>query len=311
MKKIVFTLLILLILIGLSLGIIIGLPDSGSPYYRVIDKQQLLKRTPSPKIILMGGSSLLFGQDSAALEAALGRPVINMGLNGGLGLRFMIEEIKPYLRFGDTILIVPEYLQFFAGFAQGDHNLWEYLHAHPSKWALTNSWSQRINLLKELPTYASRKVRRLLFQSRNTLNHGTYYSGKFTPQGDLSDVAGPTAPRLAQAPLFADAISAHDFNPQAITLLNQLAALAAAQQIQIYLIYPPIPNEHLQKNRELIYFIDAYLRQNLNFPLLASPEECSYPLSYFFDTVYHLNATGKRQRTQDLLQRLKGVIFSP
>ena len=49
-------------------------------------KDDLLRTTPGPKIILVGGSNFAFGIDSQALSREFGVNVVNTALLGGLGL---------------------------------------------------------------------------------------------------------------------------------------------------------------------------------------------------------------------------------
>src|SRR6478672_545894 len=75
----------------------------------VLEKDRLIRSTPSPKIILVGGSNLAFGIDSRMMEDSLHLNVVNMGLYAKLGLRYMLAQVKPYIRRGDVVIIVPEY----------------------------------------------------------------------------------------------------------------------------------------------------------------------------------------------------------
>jgi hypothetical protein len=77
-----------------------------------IDKVKMLKTVPGPRLILIGGSNLAFGIDSAYLQNRLQMPVINMGVHIAFGLRYMLNQARPYLRSGDIVVIVPEYEHF-------------------------------------------------------------------------------------------------------------------------------------------------------------------------------------------------------
>ena len=46
------------------------------------------------------------------VQTHFGVQVANMGLHAGLGMNYMLYEIKPYLRQGDVLVVVPEYNQF-------------------------------------------------------------------------------------------------------------------------------------------------------------------------------------------------------
>src|SRR6266436_7071833 len=62
-----------------------------------IDKHHLLVQQPSPRIVFVGGSNLAFGLDSSEIERSLSYHPINMGLHIGLGLAFMLAEVKPFI----------------------------------------------------------------------------------------------------------------------------------------------------------------------------------------------------------------------
>lgn len=78
-----------------------------------VDKIELLKNTPSPRIIFIGGSNLAFSLDSGTIYRELKTNVVNMGLYYKFGLKYMLESVRPYLISGDYIVVVPEYVQFF------------------------------------------------------------------------------------------------------------------------------------------------------------------------------------------------------
>jgi len=96
---------------------------NGTVMAAVLQKDRLIRTTPSPKIILVGGSNLAFGIDSRLLQDSLHVNVVNMGLYAKLGLRYMLAQVKPYIRAGDIVIVVPEYDQFYGSFSEGDNTL--------------------------------------------------------------------------------------------------------------------------------------------------------------------------------------------
>ncbi len=113
MKKFLLkTAIVALVLFG-TLGLaLVYLPDQAfndSVLGAIPDKNEMLDKTPSPKIIIIGGSSASFGFNSEKLAKAYHMPVINTGLSRLLGLRFMVENVKPYIRQGDIVIFAGEY----------------------------------------------------------------------------------------------------------------------------------------------------------------------------------------------------------
>src|SRR4051812_14897263 len=123
-RKLLVRLLLLTFAIVLS-GLVIGQYDTHAAddnyLAAVLEKDRLIRNTPSPKIILVGGSNLAFGIDSKAIQDSLGLKVVNMGLYAKLGLRYMLAQVKPYIKPGDIVVVVPEYDQFYGDFANGDN----------------------------------------------------------------------------------------------------------------------------------------------------------------------------------------------
>ncbi|TFH41223.1 MAG: hypothetical protein E4G96_05935, partial [Chrysiogenales bacterium] len=103
-------------IVGLSLstaliaGALFYLPPVDRDNYlcATIDKHKRLKNARSPRLILMGDSNLAFGVDSKKIQNALHCNVINMGTHLEYGYLFHINEIKPYIRPGDRVLVVYE-----------------------------------------------------------------------------------------------------------------------------------------------------------------------------------------------------------
>jgi hypothetical protein len=99
MKKIKLTvaafLLVLAVVSVLILPAIvaIGLPPVYSnSFVGVLDeKVERLASIEGKKIVVVGGSSVAFGLDSALMEEYLGMPVVNFGLYAAIGTKAMLE----------------------------------------------------------------------------------------------------------------------------------------------------------------------------------------------------------------------------
>lgn len=72
-------------------------------------KQAAAARTQGPRILLVAGSSAMFGVDSKSLGERLGRPVINLAVNAGVLAPFIIDHAVRVLRPGDWVVLPLEY----------------------------------------------------------------------------------------------------------------------------------------------------------------------------------------------------------
>src|SRR5690606_19069199 len=72
-------------------------------------KHNRLAQIDTRKIVLIGGSNLSFGVDSPMIQKATGCPVVNMGMNGYFGVRYMLEEVKAHINPSDIVVLSFEY----------------------------------------------------------------------------------------------------------------------------------------------------------------------------------------------------------
>ncbi len=110
--KFFFKVVCMLILMLATIVLILDLnPFYGHDYIAngLRNKLCKLQNTPSPKAILISGSSGAYGVNSLQVERELGIPMINMGTFAGFSLVFMLEYCKPYIDEGDIVLFSREF----------------------------------------------------------------------------------------------------------------------------------------------------------------------------------------------------------
>jgi len=288
--------------------IIIGANQSGvttgqnSYIASIIDKQKLLETTRSPKIVFIGGSNLVMGLDSPRVQQALGMPVVNMGVNAGFGLRFMLNQVKPSIRQGDLIVIVPEYEQFYQHL-NGSTTLIEALTIFPQGFLFLDSAEQYAMIAGEFPVFAQGMLTNWLGQLRP--REGFYATRQsFNQFGDIVahlDVPAPTD--VSEHTLLT--AEERTINEETIRVLNRFDAVAKRAGARVVLIFPPVPSKQYGENRAQIQAIAERLRTQATLTVLGTPTDQVYPVDYFFDTVYHLNRQGRDTRTQRVIDALK------
>ena len=71
----------------------------------MIDKHERANQIGSPKIVIAGGSNIAFNIDSERVQDELKIPVVNIGLNVGLGLNFILKELKDISEENDIVFL--------------------------------------------------------------------------------------------------------------------------------------------------------------------------------------------------------------
>src|SRR5688572_3873186 len=103
---------VIVFFIGFILLLLTGilLPDNNpvqSNDYSIIDKHQLLQKKDPPRLILAGGSNVAFGFNSKRIADSLNINVINTAIHAGYGLKYIIDDLKPFLKQGDIVILSP------------------------------------------------------------------------------------------------------------------------------------------------------------------------------------------------------------
>lgn len=265
-----------------------------------LDKKKLVIETQSPKMVFIGGSNLAFGLDSARISQAFGLPVVNMGLHGGLGLKFMLDQVKPYLKKNDVVVVIPEYEHFVGDFFYGDKDLIEVVR-------LTHNWLP----LLEMPAIQLGnnvlKLNSCIFKysldgSRLTTDP-IYARNSFNSYGDV------TAHLLLPNEKFSRNYKAiaNDINQTSIKYLRNFIVTNGEHGITTFMLYPSLEMSNYQRQVPIITKIEKALR--LKGIMASSPQDFLYDDNLFFDTGYHLNRKGRQMNTENIIRIIKASLM--
>jgi hypothetical protein len=281
----------------------------------VLEKDRLIRSTPSPKIILVGGSNLAFGIDSRMLRDSLKVNVVNMGLYAKLGLRYMLAQVKPYIRAGDVVVIVPEYDQFYGKFSEGDNTLnTALLYAPPDR---IGDFVKSYSVVDVVLRPRVENVRRAFLQAtadafgkKNEYfppdTNPVYNRRSFNQYGDMMSHLGRKSMK-PEAIYAGDLPPASEFSREAVEELNDIADAARSRRARVYFLFPSYMDRAYNNNASAIAGLQSRLEREMRIPILGAPKDFVYPSNWFFDTRYHLNDLGRGPRTANMVEILRAV----
>jgi hypothetical protein len=274
----------------------------------VINKLALVKNSPSPKIIFVGGSGTYSGLDSRWICAEIKSPVVNMGIYAGIGVLPLLHLIEPYLKANDVVVIIPEYGLIHSDLLNTDKTRKWLLSASPlaslGRYYSLSSASLR-NLLCDLAELSTSKLGALPQTLLSRSFEGYYKSEKVMDQfGDMTDQAQfdklPSDKLLDRGIVY----SRKPIDPEAIRALNTFAQSAGRSGCKVFFIFAAFPEEEYKLNRDYFDAIYRQIQLEVNIPILGAPHDFLYPYQYFQDSVNHLSAEGKTLRTRKVLELL-------
>lgn len=302
MKKLAIKSILFLSLITIGIALVyILLPESKENVMAsIIDKEALLESTNSPKIVLVGGSNVAFGIDSEMIDDNFNYEVVNTSLTGGMGLTYMLSFVKPYLREGDIVILALEYQILYNNKYISYIALNEALGLYPAALKYVSPFGDPIQPTRILRTIQRRTLNYLGLSRKSTINHLSRTG--FNKYGDLIEHLdkGPMDIQVKRYPL-----KYKPANPEIINELNDFYKYCLERGVKVYLTSPPFPQilkPDLEINGDQW---TSNLQQSLLIPIISDPDDYLFPENYFWGQAYHLNADGRRERTQILVKDLK------
>lgn len=276
------------------------------------DKHTRLNSINEPKIVLIGGSSMCFGVDSAAIERELKMPVVDFGLYAMLGTYTTMEFALSGLDKGDIVVIAPEIdAQAYSMYTNPEATM-QALEAKPSMlWSL--SFDDYIPMLYNLPKFIEAKKEAL---SKGASEQTIYSRDAFNEYGDIK-LGDATYVRthntMSKGYLDTNKVTINTsiIESAFIDYVNDYVASAKRVGATVYFDFPPV-NELAIENttaKDIQEFYD-YLCKNLDASVIGHPTDYIMDYGYFFDSNYHLNDSGVTYRTFNLVNDIKKVMSS-
>jgi hypothetical protein len=300
MKKLILKSIIFSLLVGFSLfAVIYLLPvNTNISLAATIDKHRLLETTPRPRIIFAGDSNLAYGLNSAEVKKATGYNVVNMGLHGGLGLIYYMDELKPHLKKNDTVIIALDYQNYFVD-GSGANTLVEITIFNP-KILLSYSPKNIYNYITNIPLAFQRRLFGIFAKHTESL---AYSRSAFNRYGDYEVAANVPPPKLI-AP---KRNMPKKINDDMVKLLNAFYDTWKGRGVHVYLTFSPLLIQDRAEQESALKLFFADMKKRVKIPVIGEPESFMYPQENFYDNLFHLNAKGKELRTKDLLAAMKKI----
>jgi hypothetical protein len=270
-----------------------------------VDKMHLLDSVPSPRLILMSGSSVAFGVDGQLLSNELEIPVVNAALHFQLGSHFLMEQLKRTVRKGDIVLISMEYVMTSKGIQEEQLSVADF-YPPAQQWIQYQSTNERV------VAYATHRLadfklmmgelwsgtRRKPISIDDTTS--VFFRKCFAKNGDLLGHLNNPSPGFNN-PEISDEIV---YDKQ-IQDFNDFYDFATQKGVSVLFTFPTYAESGFEKNMPVIRKLEKQLRDNLKIPIIGNPENSVMDDSFFFDSVYHPNAKGRKIFTSRLIQLLE------
>jgi hypothetical protein len=266
----------------------------------------------TPRVLISGGSNALFGIDASLIEKKLGIPAINTATHAALGLDYLLDFTKRVARRGDTVVLPLEWEQYRSARGQWSEHLAGYVWSYEPGYLLRVPPREALRqlFLTPLAEYSA-SISRLHRSMTGEYYEALYRKGGYdwlqlSRNGDLQPHSYEPSPVRArgQPPEKVDKTVA--------ATLRKAVHWARDNDVRLIFDWPntvaydEAPPDFVARQKMLASFL-----RSLEVPLLDDPADHFFPAEFFLDTQYHLNPTGRRIRTERLIQRLRPLLQMP
>ena len=277
------------------------------------DKYDLLTSETSPKIVVIGGSSVCFGLDSELLSRKLSVPVVDFGLYATLGTGVMMDLSRNAVKEGDIVIIAPEIdPQTFSDYSNGE----ALLEAADGNYYILGDYilgNLASGKTGELAGSFVSYVSKALGFKRSGISpdpSGIYRRSSFNSRGDIAVERKENVMTLGYDPNRPVEITPDVVDDRFVDIVNDYTDYLYSKGARVFFSFGPVNGSALSGNTsgETVYGFYSKLRDNLHAPVISDVNDYILDQKYFYDTNFHLNDAGTRLRTkllcEDILRAL-------
>jgi len=299
--------------------------------YGLTEKYARSEKLPSPKLVFIGGSGLVFGLDSKRIQDSLHIPVVNMGMHAGLGITFELAEAELVAKSGDKVVMSFEYnaddditihgydyLKAVAVDALPDIfkcvpvfdklNYVELKYFYFSNSGKVLSAVQNGQLPAPFPIRCISSLTLFLNETGDIDYTKDDDTTKFTYRKNVFNTYGDVATRFDfsyDSTMLKGKKAVEQGYIKEVSLINKYVERLKQKGVQVSYLLPVIAKSDYILNKRVIDNLDIAYGRELKIPVLNTLSSSIYPDGLFFDTVFHLNIKGREKHTSEIIALLK------
>jgi hypothetical protein len=302
--------------IGFFIGLLyaqLGVPTESSRWiYEIIQKKEARAAAmTSPRLLVVAGSSALYGINAQRIEERTGYPTMNMAGHAGLGLDYLLYMTPKTARPGDTVLLAIEYELYSEDLGTDTRD--DYVLARDPGYFRQLSWVEKIDMATRIPFKRIQKGLSNRVRAEKPPRAHRPYDESVDDNGDeVNNWAANRQPSSPSIQLVAENLihGIPSTDRPGFNAVRDFVTWARGHQVTVLATFPNIiyhPEYDEPNAREAIKTIaDFYASQGV--PVIGTAREAMLPEDDFFDTLYHLTHEAALNRTDRLVPELEPYL---
>jgi len=302
------TTLSLIWLVGIGRQISVGTPSSRWVFDAYQLKQASAEQVSGSRVLIVAGSNALFGIDSKIISEYWQRPTVNLGVNAGLGLPYILYKAKQIARPKDIIFLPMEYALFL------DEG---YPNAQIIDYALARDppFLRQLNRVRQFQYVISMAPERWVQGLRKPIDspvvEGTYGAHHLDERGDQTHTspeeqgdAGRASVAAAKIWNYGERASKENGGWKDIQEFAEWGRANAICMVAAPTVLLRQDKYSLNLTEKNFFTTLPKKIQSLGIPYIGQPSDFMYPSNWFFDTDHHLQDWARIRHTEKLVRLL-------
>ena len=305
-KKLLLILILVLLLPSMLLVYGLSLPEYyGESYYAELPElYNKLKTTEGKKIVIVGGSNIAFGVNSAQMESLLRNQgydytVCNFGLYAAVGTSAMLELSEDFIGEGDIVILAIEPTSETFSTYFGATAMLKCAEKTPEMLLHMNK-TQKSNLVGNFVSYLQERAE----ISRTGLipkADGVYGKASFDSNGDMIYQRAGNAMLLGYDTAIPIDFAKISLQPAFVEQVNEYIASAEKKGATVVMSFAPMNQGAItDPSEEVLYDFFCQLQEQFNCRIISDPNDYIMESGWFYDSNFHLNDAGAKIRTYNL-----------
>ncbi|MEA5553454.1 hypothetical protein VB713_21175 [Anabaena cylindrica UHCC 0172] len=322
--KLYILILFFCVLLGLSLHIVSGFYLIGrnivdaENWIAVAQKHKKNKALSisGQKIIIVSGSNSLFGISAEKISQSTGIPTVNLAIHAGLGVEYILNDVKKILNKRDIVLLPLEY-NFYVDKKQITRMYLKHILSNDTEYFWNNlNHFQQIQHLLQLSnsdifnSFLSKNSKKEIWANlKIRASQKKCYSGfLLNDYGD--ELCNINVKPLKNLKNKFDLPTDDKYQIDQMGSVRDFIIWCKDRQIKVLPLYPVMLEDdkfYQSKYRSFFQKIQNFYEKN-GVSILGDPYQAALSYNLMFNTTYHPNDQGRNVRTQQVLSLIKPYI---
>lgn len=263
----------------------------------------LVAAVSSPRIVIDGGSSSMFGIVPATIEQRFRMPVVDAADNASIPLKMKVHRIVRYAQHGDIILLPLEWVYYTRSEMPSDF-IDKTPDENSSYYGSLPFFDRARFVVSSISMHNVSDAFRLYLKPTLARDHVTNIGNllKRFPYGDRKD---DTRRRSSVAGLIcADYLGSEGpIVDDMRWAARELRDLQEKRGVRIYVTWPAVAGEDCYRSSGLQMAARQLFAEN-DILVVGDPADSAFAPSHMLDTYYHVDSGAAAIRTERLIQRL-------